>query len=100
MKKTPIVGIAPDGKEYLFNNFNAALNFVNANNGGSSIKELEKMLNGMPSSEKSTLARTRWKFRYLDNYEKEIYEKVLCESRRQEYGPDPRPESSTTNSGE
>ena len=90
-KHQPIIGTDPDGKEYLFPNKNAALDFVCGRRAGSyERKQLEekKKIKG-------------WTFRYLN--ENEIiyyYEKILCKPGWEKYGTDPRPESGTSNSGE
>jgi len=87
----PMIGTDPGGKEYLFPSKNAALEFVVGRRpGGLDAKELGQKME-----------MRGWKFRYLN--ENEIiyyYEKVLCQQGGEEYGPDARPQSGTSNSRE
>lgn len=85
MKLDPIIATDPDGKDYLFDNKYAALQFVRG------YKPSSGDIKTLNAAVESGRVMSGWKFRYLDKNEKEIYEKVLCESRRQKYGLDPRP---------
>jgi hypothetical protein len=90
--KKPIIGISPNGKEYLFPSINAALYFQGYK-GGTYTKEITRAV-----AEGKEFKG--WKFRELDNIEKDYYEKVLCKQGGSQYGADPRPESSPADSGE
>jgi hypothetical protein len=93
-KVEPIVGISPDGKEYLFKSVYIAFSFVRGYKSGkrdsSKIHEYIRTGGNLEG----------WTFRYLDDNEKDYYEKVLRSKRGKEYGADPRPESGTSDSGE
>ncbi len=91
--QTPIIGISPTGKEYLFPSVRSALEYVLGYSNGEYPKQIIK-------SAVEGKEWRGWKFRQLDNQEKIIYEKVLCKSGWQKYGADPRPESSPADGGE
>lgn len=94
MKYDPIIATDLDGKDYLFDSKYVALMFIRG------YKPSSGDVKTLTAAIESGRTMSGWKFRNLDNNEKDYYEKVLRQQGGQEYGPDPRPESGTSNSGE